>query len=161
MAKRHQSLIGLSHDHHHGLALALRLQLGDRAMLVDGWTHDRRKQAEKVVKFFDEELAAHFALEEEVLFPVIVCHTTDASALVTTLISQHRQMEKLAGRLRSETDVEQVLLEMGRLLEMHIRLEERELFPQFEQHVPETVAREVGQLLDRSQKSPTPMTRRQ
>ena len=133
MAKRHQSLISLSHDHHHGLALALRLQQGDKALLNDGWTHDREKQAERVLTFYDDELSVHFRLEEEVLFPAMAQQAPGSSSLIDTLIKQHRQMESLIGRLRGKggTPFDQILPELGAVLESHIRAEERELFPDF------------------------------
>jgi iron-sulfur cluster repair protein YtfE (RIC family) len=149
VAKRHQSLISLSHDHHHGLALALRLQQGDKALLADGWTHDRDQQADRVLRFFEDELSVHFRLEEEVLFPAIVKLVPGSAPLVDTLIAQHREVEALIGRLQTPRDasLQVILVDLGTLLESHIRVEERRLFPEFERLVPEPEALRIGESL--------------
>lgn len=149
MAKRHPSLVLLSHDHHHGLALALRLRQGDTALLTDGWTHDRNEQARHVLRFYEAELSVHFRLEEAVLFPAMIKHVPDSSSLVENLVAQHRQMEKLVERLQTtqSADLEQTLVDLGTVLESHIRSEERDLFPRFERTITEHFAREIGSTL--------------
>ena len=151
MAKRHKSLIELSHDHHHGLAFALRLRQGDNALLNDGWTHDRSEQAKRVKGFYDEELSLHFKEEEDVLFPAMVKEVPRCSGLVATLIEQHRQMERLIAEIATSDEVALMrqLVEFGELLEQHIRSEERSLFPIFESEVSGEVAFRVGEQLGR------------
>lgn len=151
MPRRHPTLVSLSHDHHHGLALALRLRQGNKALLTDGWTHDRREQARRVQHFFRDDLATHFRVEEEILFPAMQEHIASASDLVLLLIAQHREMEKLISQLRGahESLLDPLLIELGILLEQHIRSEERDLFPMFEHHMPATVAAEVGETIRR------------
>ena len=51
MTGRPPGLIALSHEHHHGLVLALRLRQGSQALLTEGWTHDKRAQARRVLGF--------------------------------------------------------------------------------------------------------------
>ncbi|HXG00099.1 MAG TPA: hemerythrin domain-containing protein, partial [Bacteroidota bacterium] len=127
MAKRHQSLVLLSQDHHHGLALALRLRQGDQALLNDGWTHDRSEQARRVQEFYERDLRSHFAAEEEAVFPVMKAHSPRSASTVNTLIEQHRQLEQLVARIATAQDreLEQALVAFGELLERHIRIEER------------------------------------
>jgi hemerythrin-like domain-containing protein len=151
MARRHPGLIGLSHDHHHGLALALRLRQGDNALLNDGWTHDRRAQADVVRRFFENELRGHFAAEEEVLFPLILRHAAESEGVLKDLRQQHRELEAATGRLTAASGLvlEQELVAFGELLERHIRIEERELFPIFERSVPPDAAADAGADLDR------------
>lgn len=146
MAKRHQSLIRLSQDHHHALALALRLRQGNKALLNDGWTHDRIEQASRLTRFYENDLRPHFSAEEKALFPVLVRAYGPAGDLVETLLSQHRQLELLIARTR-EAESERgarLLVNVGELLEEHIRLEERKLFPLFESHMTPEIAGEVG-----------------
>jgi len=149
MAKRHPSLVSLSHDHHHGLALALRLRQGDAALLNDGWTHDRREQAKRVLTFYQEELSVHFRLEEEILFPAMMKHVAQASPLINSLIDQHRQMEKMIVRLRDseQESLDEVLTELGEMLERHVRAEERDLFPMYEREIPQQAASEIMKAL--------------
>lgn len=153
MAKRHPSLVSLSHDHHHGLALALRLRQGDKALLNDGWTHDRREQATHLQKFYQEELRPHFASEEQVLFPAMKEHIPQSVALIDSLVRQHREMEDLIRTISSAGTVDPggLLVSFGEILEQHIRLEERELFPMYEAVMPGGIARNIQVEIDRMQ----------
>lgn len=155
MPKRHPALISLSQDHHHTLALALRLRQGETALLTDGWSHERKEQTRRVQQFFRDDLAVHFRLEEEILFPTILKQVPSASSIISSLTAQHRQIEKLVLRLREtlSTSLGPLLSEIGTVLEQHIRAEERELFPIFEQGVPPRVASEVGEAIRRSEHS--------
>lgn len=138
MAKRHSSLVLLSQDHHHGLALALRLRQGTDALLTDGWTHDRAEQAKRVQRFFDDELRAHFRAEEEVVFPVMRKHVPQTTPMIDELSDQHREIETLVSSLRSAegSDLDGRLVSLGRLLERHIRIEERQLFETMQESLP-------------------------
>ena len=145
MAKRHASLVPLSQDHHHGLALALRLRQGNDALLIDGWTHDRIEQARRVQEFYFAELRIHFQAEEEILFPAMRLEIPDAGSLVAKLLSQHRKIEELVKRIAACNDgSDGVFYELGVLLEQHIRLEERELFPMYEAQIDLAKADELG-----------------
>jgi hemerythrin-like domain-containing protein len=151
MAKRHQSLIPLSHDHHHALALALRLRQGDDALLNDGWTHDREEQARRVKKFYDEELRLHFIAEEHALFPVIRKEIPDSTSLIESLLLHHREMERLISAIADAkgNELDAQLRELGALLDKHIRLEERELFPLYQATIGEKLAGEIGEEIKR------------
>ncbi len=151
MAKRHESLIELSHDHHHGLALALRLKQGDSALLTDGWTHDRAEQAKRVQRFYREELRPHFAAEEQALFPRMKKEIPASVSLIDDLITQHRSMEQRVARLSSSISgtMEKELVALAEMLERHIRLEERELFPLFERTISPGRAAEIGEAITR------------
>lgn len=146
MAKRHRSLIPLSQDHHHGLALAVRLQQGNNALLNDGWTHDRVEQARRVRHFYENDLRPHFKAEEAIVFPTMSRHVSGSSLLIDELIRQHRDMERLIDMLdHVEGDqLEKTLAALGDLLEKHIRSEERELFEMMQQQLPSDLLEEIG-----------------
>ena len=101
--KRHAALVGLSQDHHHGLILARRC-ISEQTT----WEHVRAT--------FAEELEPHFAIEEKLLLPAM-----GDDPLVERTLADHAQLRQ---RLRDEGE----LPEFGRLLQEHIRFEERELF---------------------------------
>lgn len=146
MAKRHPSLIPLSHDHHHGLALAARLQQGNNALLNDGWTHDRVEQAKRVRHFYENDLRPHFKAEEEIVFPMMRRYVSGSSLLIDELIRQHREMERLIDTLdHLEGDrLEKSLTALGEVLEKHIRSEERELFEMMQQQLTSDLLDEIG-----------------
>lgn len=140
--KRHDSLVPLSREHHDGLLLAVRLQQG-RAALPRLWSHDLRWQAQYITQFFDEHLAAHFATEEEHLFPA-GAELPDMRAVVAELTAEHGELRDLAESLRNcaEKDLECTLTKFGQILEHHIRTEERVFFPACEEHLaPEELSR--------------------
>ncbi len=147
MAKRHPSLVLLSQDHHHGLALALRLRQGDQALLTDGWTHDRTEQARRVHEFYEKELRSHFVAEEEAVFPILREHSSRSGPIINTLVGQHREMERLVGIITQARgdELEKALVALGELLEKHIRIEERELFEIYQSDLSPQVMDEVGE----------------
>ncbi|MBI3580216.1 MAG: hemerythrin domain-containing protein [Ignavibacteriales bacterium] len=144
MAKRHKGLVPLARDHHDGLLLALRLQQGKQA-LPRLWSHDPFEQAKHVVTFYEEHLRHHFEAEEKGLFPLAAHHVTQSRPLVEVLIRQHRTLESYVARFRTPgpQTLEQDLKEFGKILEDHIRKEDRELFPMLEEHAPAHILLEV------------------
>jgi len=65
---RHSSLIPLSHEHQHGLALCV---LTERALNADPSPENVAAQARAIVEQFEGELQNHFHIEEEILFPAL------------------------------------------------------------------------------------------
>jgi iron-sulfur cluster repair protein YtfE (RIC family) len=144
---RHPSLIPLSHDHHHGLALALRCRkqaLGQiKPMGVEG-LRERRKE---LLAFYASNLVAHFRAEEEVLFPLVGAAAPESGMIINELVHDHEQIRKAVGQLEADTGLAKLIFDLGDLLERHIRKEERELFPLFDQHVKMAEAQAAGEEL--------------
>jgi hemerythrin-like domain-containing protein len=69
-----------------------------------------------------------------------------ATELITDLISEHRELERLAAQLSPTAGAQSVdaLGKFADLLEAHIRKEERVLFPLYEKEVEAETAEEVG-----------------
>ncbi len=151
MAKRHPALIPLSHDHHHGLALALRCRKHSLGQLNPGDPAAMEACAAEASRFFNENLAPHFEAEETVLFPLMTAHK-ECRELVAQLQGEHRQFRRMVETAGEPGGPRKFLFDFGDLLEQHIRSEERELFPAFEALVPEPEAeragREIKRLLD-------------
>ena len=147
-SRRHDSLVPLSREHHYGLMLCLRIHRG-LPLGGDGKTWVRAKAAE-AAQFFATDLAPHFKAEEEALFPAMR-DFRGASDLLSELQSEHRELERLAGRLAGADAAElpETLGKFADLLEAHIRKEERELFPLYEKHAGAELAAEVGRAVKR------------
>ncbi len=142
-ARRHESLVPLSREHHYALMLCLRIHRGLKLHQDDSaWLRDK---AETVIRFFTSDLTPHFEAEEEVLFPAMQS-CAEATALLRELLSEHREIEQMTAGLRDcETELLAVRLSaFADLLEAHIRREERELFPLFEQQVTPEMAQQIG-----------------
>ena len=134
---RHINLIPLSHDHHEALLIALRLKKGGPTSQHDHlWSAELPKQLHSLQLFFDRELLPHFKLEEEILFPVAAT-LGEIQPLIKTLLAQHQQMRDRINNLFQITDdddrLKKALADFGAILEVHIRTEERELFPKLEE----------------------------
>jgi hemerythrin-like domain-containing protein len=141
-SRRHDSIVPLSREHHYGLMVCLRIHRGLPINKSDnGWLERERK---KTVRFFESDLKQHFKAEEEVLFPSMQ-RFSGASSVIARLFSEHRRMEALIeqlGRASIET-LADTLGEFADLLEEHIRMEERVLFPIYEKQASREIAEEV------------------
>lgn len=146
MAKRHPALIPLSHDHHHGLALALRCRKHALGQLNPGDPAAMEACAAEAARFFEEKLTVHFEAEETVLFPLMAAHE-ECRELVVRLEGEHRMFARLVAR--GPGGPRKFLFDFGDLLEQHIRSEERELFPAFETLVPDAEAERAGREIKR------------
>jgi quercetin dioxygenase-like cupin family protein/hemerythrin-like domain-containing protein len=134
--KRHAALIPHSHDHHHALVEARRLSRG-----ADGDELDRVDAAERFLAFYAAETIEHFREEEERLFPLVVDKDDAANELLLRALLQHQRIHALVQRLQEDVAAGSgdaaVMRELGELLQAHVRLEERELFPLIETTVSE------------------------
>ena len=159
---RHPSLVLLSHDHHHGLALALRCRKQALGQLKPMGAAGLRQRANEVVEFFHANLVAHFRAEEEVLLPLMRTLVPASAALLDELLSQHKQLRQAIPKLQAGSGLAKLIFDLGDLLERHIRKEERELFPLFEAHVDaaraESVGAELKRILDEGGKKPAKMS---
>jgi hemerythrin-like domain-containing protein len=138
---RHSAFVPLSHDHHHTLVLALRLKKGGPTTHKDRWPSDFVGHAKAALEMFEKEIAPHFQKEEEVLFqslPPAVSQDSEYQTLVAVLKEHHAQIRHLFGSVSKSISnlsiecLEKELEKLGELLDKHIRLEERQLFPLLE-----------------------------
>lgn len=120
--KRHLSLEPFSRDHNDGLIQARRLDL-DGAAALPGF-HEA----------WQRHMRDHFEEEERLLIPL--CDPASG----VRLQSEHRQIQELAESAVSDKDARR----LGRLLNDHIRWEERELFVRIE-HSSEPTLRSLAE----------------
>src|SRR6185436_12491548 len=98
---RHPSLVPLSHDHHHGLALALRCRKQALGQLKPMGVAGLQERAKEIVDFYRADLIAHFRAEEEILFPLMRATAAANGALLDDLIRQHGEIAQAIGPLES------------------------------------------------------------
>lgn len=134
MARRHEALIPLAHDHHHALAQARRLR--DAANLDDAT--ERRNLANDFVNFYLGRAIRHFHEEEELFFAPLVDEPR-TKELILRAVSDHLRLHALVRSLKrrlSDGEADQELLtRISILLSEHVRFEEKELFPLIEEMV--------------------------
>jgi hemerythrin-like domain-containing protein len=124
--KRHPSLIALSHDHHHGLMLAQLIKKG--APEYKGLPTDIIGKVKYAKEAWEKELKLHFKNEEEILFPFVKNKDVDLDKLIEGILEEHKQIKSLVKNLDTSENKEEVLNDLGILLEKHIRKEERQVF---------------------------------
>jgi hemerythrin-like domain-containing protein len=136
---RDPSLIPLSRQHHNGLALCVLMR---RSLAADSTPGNVCRQARRVIDRYELELANHFEIEEQVLFPLC-----EQRSLVAELIGEHRQIEVFVSELRTSPSAE-TLEEFCTLLTRHIRREESELFEQTQRTLSRETLDRAGREID-------------
>ena len=100
---------------------------------------------EYMIRFFNDELKKHFQEEETVLFPFAKEMNPEMIELIDELMGDHRAMELLIHKIETGEEVELYLDEIGRLLETHIRKEERIFFQQLQEKLSDIQFHELQQ----------------
>lgn len=140
---RDPALVPLSQQHHNGLALCV---LTERALQADRSDATVRKLATKAVDRYEIELTNHFAIEEQVLFPLIERELGEMPILAE-LIADHRALERMIHEMRTVPSAE-LLASFCDLLRRHIRREENELFQAAQQRLPAGLLAAAGKEID-------------
>ena len=136
---RDPSLIPLSHQHQHGLALCVVV---DRSLAADRGAENVASLARRCIDSYDIELTNHFEIEERFLFPA------HPLPLTKELAAEHRQLEALIARLREAPSAE-TLSEFTALLRRHIRREENELFERVQRELSRETLEALGAEIER------------
>lgn len=137
---RDPSLIPLSRQHQSGLALCV---LTRRSLCADGSLDNVANLARRVVDRYELELANHFEIEEEVLFPACA-----PMPLIDELLAEHRAIEALVALIRAAPSAA-LLEQFCALLSKHIRREENEFFEQVQRSLPREVRERTGLEIER------------
>ena len=139
--KRHETLAPLSREHHGALVLA-RLLRND-APVYKGLPEQPEAKAVYALNFFKTNLQEHFSKEETLLDEVKKCNGS-IEMLAGEIISEHQQLSKMFELLQDTKNLPAILDKLGRLLEEHIRKEERILFPLIQEHCPESLLNSIS-----------------
>ena len=140
---RDAALIPLSQQHHNGLALCV---LTERALRADRAESTIEHLAMQAINRYDIELTNHFAIEEQVLFPLIE-RELGKTPMIGGLIADHRALEAMVEQMRTAPSAE-LLESFCNLLRRHIRREENELFQDAQQRLPADLLAAAGKEID-------------
>ena len=94
---RNKNLVALSRQHHHALALCVRL---DRAL--EAGPVDADAWQSEIVQHFEQEVSVHFAAEESEVFPV-AARFAELSSVVADLLAEHALLRALFARAAART----------------------------------------------------------
>lgn len=118
--KRNEHIVTLSRDHHFGLLFCWKIRQGLK----------NRTETERLTRYVDyfwsNHLRDHFEQEETILF----IPENDPNCLRAK--EEHRSIEKLIGAIIAQNSGTEMLEELADKINVHIRFEERELFPYLE-----------------------------
>ena len=139
--KRHEALVQLSRDHHFGLLLCWKLKEGlKREISVE-------RMSNYIGLFYLQNLKPHFAEEEETIFKVL----GEEHPLIKEAISQHRTFHKM---IEDGFQTPEQIETFRSLLELHIRTEEREIFPEIEKQATDKQLADILKLAHPELKEP-------
>ena len=138
--KRNESLKTLSWEHHDGLVVSFRLQQG----LKKNAKADEMSQY--ILHIWNGMLEHHFRQEEQTITNKIL-KSDKGNEFVNQLIDDHEKFRRLIKKIEVDMANAQIIEEFALLLNQHIRFEERQLFPLFEQEAGLEKLQEVGRFL--------------
>ena len=141
---RDPSLIPLSRQHQHALALCVRLERALQAAAVDlsVWQLE-------VHQHYANEVRFHFAAEEKVLFPA-ARRFPELVALVKEHAGEHGRLREQFVHAEQGTMNQAELETFAKLLSGHIRKEERRLFEAMQQQMRPEELKALGDELARA-----------
>jgi hemerythrin-like domain-containing protein len=144
---RDPSLIPLSRQHQHALALCVRVDRALKAGEVDleAW------QAE-IQQLFENEIEIHFAAEEKQLFPAAETFP-GLQPLVRELLAEHAELRRYFSRAASRSLDRPSLASFAEKLVTHIRKEERQLFEGIQRVMSSRDLAALGSTLDEALKN--------
>ena len=119
---RDKSLIPLSRQHQHALALCVRI---DRA--AGASSDDAADWQAEIQRLVEQEIEIHFAAEERHVFPAAE-RFEELHPIVEELRRQHRDLREDFQRASARSLTGDDLKRFAAALSAHIRKEERELF---------------------------------
>lgn len=125
--RRHQALVRLSREHHHGLVMALRIE----KELEHAGAEAINRLYSDLIAFWAAGLLPHFRGENECLLARLVRHVSPDDELVRRTQRDHLGMEALVATMRDSVDLtvrKEALQQFGGWLREHIRWEEEVLF---------------------------------
>ncbi|MCE3283042.1 MAG: hemerythrin protein [Chitinophagaceae bacterium] len=136
---RTQELQPLSRQHHNGLLFCLLLKKG----LKLGADSDVMR--EFIQWFWFKDLSHHFELEENYLIPLKRGYP-DLAEDIDRMVDEHHELRNIINEI-SLNATSDAIDELQKSLEMHIRFEERILFPLIEKTISIEQRAGIGRLL--------------
>ena len=124
--KRHSALIPLSEDHHQALLLAMILK--KNAPKINNLPTDSIGKMNYAKEIYHKELEHHFRDEEEFVFPYLNGKDTELDILILEITNEHIILKEKFLSLTENPNLVDELDEIGKMLNEHVRKEERILF---------------------------------
>lgn len=124
--KRHPALIPLSQDHHKALLLAQLIK--KNAPVYHGLPTDLIGKMNFAKEIYHTELENHFRDEEQFVFLYLNGKEVELDNLISEIVHEHIILKERITSLNDNLNLVDELDEIGKILEEHVRKEERILF---------------------------------
>lgn len=141
---RDKSLVPLSRQHQHALALCVRI---DRASAIP--ETDAAAWQGEISQHFRAEIRVHFSAEEQFVFPP-ARRFSPLDALVDELLLDHAWLRERFARAEGQQLTPVEITEFASRLSEHIRKEERQLFERLQQFMSRDELEGMGRELARA-----------
>ena len=135
----------LSREHHDGLIAAQLIKKG--APDYKGMPTDFKGKSEYIVQFYYSHLVPHFQNEEDKLFPLVKDIDENIDSLIIEIIQEHNLIKNYIKTVEENNHTEETLDQLGKLLDNHIRKEERVLFELIQNKCSETELAKIKNIL--------------
>lgn len=142
--KRHPALIPISREHHDSLILARLLQKD--APPYKGLPLDVEGKAVYALDFYKNKLISHFIAEEKIL-PLVKGLNLEIDVLISEILEEHNRFRSSFNAINKQNNMADHLDKLGKDLELHIRKEERQLFPLIQENCSEQVLNTIERIL--------------
>jgi hemerythrin-like domain-containing protein len=143
---RDKSLVPLSRQHQHALALCVRI---DRASPIA--ESDRGQWQVEIAQHFRGEIRIHFDAEEQIVFRA-ARKLAELNSLIAILLNDHEWLRERFAKAEEQALAAVEITEFAKRLSGHIRREERELFERLQQVMSKDELAVMGQELERALK---------
>ncbi len=135
-SSRNKNLYVFSHEHHHALIFASRLQ---KAKNTDEGTLKRY-----IHNFWGNYLDEHFSNEERSFL-----HHIEVFGLKEQFLSEHEKICSLVNDITISKDhITEKAFELSGLIKWHVKFEEKKLFPWLQENLSEEELEEIGVSLE-------------
>lgn len=141
--QRHPSIVPLSRVHHFGLLCAWKIRQGLQKNVAP------ERIGKYLQYFFEQHLLPHFKEEEEWIY------TAWKHPLSTQAMEEHEQLTMLANQIIPNAS-EELLLKFADALQLHIRFEERTVFPELENTFTSSQMEKIGVLIQNAHRDIKP-----
>ena len=139
--KRHEAFIPLSKQHHEILMVAQLLKLD--APKYPNLPNDLLGKIKYAMQVYNNTLKPHMTFEEEQLYPIVQGVHAEIDQLIYMLQDDHTEIDNLFQKIQGEANQAWLMDELGKLMEQHVRQEERELFELLQTHASEDLLKEI------------------
>lgn len=97
-----EPIVDLDHDHDDLTALLQDLSALVQQASVDATRERALQEARHLLRYFSEDMATHFELEEERLFPSLKAELPDRTPVIDALARAHERFTRLVNEIHEE-----------------------------------------------------------